>query len=34
MQAYLDFNAGKLVDHEYEADQVSLALESLPMGAG
>lgn len=31
MQAYLDFNAGKLVDHEYEVDQVSKALKDLPM---
>ena len=33
MQAYLDYNAGKLVDHEYEVDQVSTALKDLPMGA-
>jgi tryptophan synthase beta chain len=33
MQAYIDYNAGKLVDHEYEVDQVSTALKDLPMGA-
>ncbi len=33
MQAYMDYNAGKLVDHEYEVDQVSTALKDLPMGA-
>jgi tryptophan synthase beta chain len=30
MQAYMDFNAGKLVDHEYEAEEVARALEDLP----
>ncbi|MEH6581851.1 MAG: TrpB-like pyridoxal phosphate-dependent enzyme [Halioglobus sp.] len=30
MQAYMDFNAGKLVDHEYEMEEVARALEDLP----
>ena len=30
MQAYMDFNAGKLVDHEYECEQVARALQDLP----
>ncbi len=30
MQAYMDFNAGKLVDHEYAAEEVAKALEDLP----
>lgn len=30
MQAYMDFNEGKLQDHEYEADEVERALKNLP----
>ena len=30
MQAYMDFNDGKLQDHEYEADEVERALRNLP----
>jgi tryptophan synthase beta chain len=30
MQAYTDFFAGKLVDHEYAEDEVALALAGLP----
>ncbi len=32
MQAYMDFSAGKLADHEYEAEEVAQALKDLPMG--
>lgn len=34
MQAYMDFSAGKLADHEYEAEEVAQALKDLPMGVG
>ncbi|MCB1674899.1 MAG: TrpB-like pyridoxal phosphate-dependent enzyme [Halioglobus sp.] len=34
MQAYMDFNAGKLVDHEYECEQVAQALQDLPQTGG
>jgi tryptophan synthase beta chain len=34
MQAYMDFNAGKLVDHEYEFEEVARALKDLPEAAG
>jgi len=30
MQAYIDYFAGKLVDHEYSEDEVALALAGLP----
>jgi len=30
MQAYMDFNAGKLQDHEYEVEEVEQALTDLP----
>jgi len=30
MQAYLDYQAGKLQDHEYAADEVAMALSGLP----
>jgi hypothetical protein len=30
MQAYIDYFAGKLVDHAYAEDEVSLALAGLP----
>lgn len=30
MQAYMDFNAGRLQDHEYEAEEVAEALHDLP----
>ena len=30
MQAYMDFNEGKLQDHEYEAEEVERALKNLP----
>jgi hypothetical protein len=30
----MDFNAGKLVDHEYEAEELARALEDLPTAAG
>ena len=30
MQAYMDFNAGLLEDHEYEVGEVKHALEELP----
>ncbi len=30
MQAYMDFNEGKLQDHEYEVDEVEHALNELP----
>jgi tryptophan synthase beta chain len=30
MQAYMDFNEGKLQDHEYEATEVERALKNLP----
>ena len=30
MQAYLDYMAGKLRDHEYSADEVAMALAGLP----
>jgi tryptophan synthase beta chain len=30
MQAYMDFNEGKLADHEYEVDEVEQALNELP----
>ena len=30
MQAYIDYAAGKLVDHEYAEDEVALALAGLP----
>lgn len=30
MQAYIDYSAGKLVDHEYSADDVAMALAGLP----
>jgi tryptophan synthase beta chain len=34
MQAYIDYFAGKLVDHEYAEDEVALALAGLPTVAG
>jgi tryptophan synthase beta chain len=34
MQAYMDFNAGLLEDHEYEVGEVKHALEELPATAG
>jgi tryptophan synthase beta chain len=30
MQAYIDYHAGKLVDTEYAADEVAMALAGLP----
>ena len=30
MQAYIDYSAGKLVDHEYSEDEVAMALAGLP----
>ncbi len=30
MQAYMDYFAGKLVDHEYSEDEVAMALAGLP----
>ena len=34
MQAYIDYFAGKLEDHEYPEDEVALALAGLPTVAG
>ena len=34
MQAYMDYNAGKLEDHEYKVEEVRTALKDLPMGVG
>ena len=33
MQAYIDYAAGKLVDHEYSEEEVGLALAGLPLVA-
>jgi tryptophan synthase beta chain len=30
MGAYIDYFAGKLVDHEYSEDEVAMALAGLP----
>lgn len=30
MQAYIDFNAGKLIDYEYPDEEISMALAGLP----
>ncbi len=34
MQAYLDYNAGKLVAYEYPAEEVAMALSGLPSVSG
>jgi tryptophan synthase beta chain len=34
MQAYMDYNVGKLEDHEYEVEDVRTALKELPMAGG
>jgi tryptophan synthase beta chain len=34
MQAYTDYSAGKLVDHEYAQEDVAMALAGLPSVAG
>jgi tryptophan synthase beta chain len=31
MQAYMDYQAGKLVDTEYSAEEVAMALAGLPV---
>ena len=31
MQAYMDYQAGKLVDTEYSAEEVAMALAGLPI---
>ena len=30
MQSYIDYHAGKLVNYDYPAEDISLALEGLP----
>lgn len=30
MQAYIDYAAGKLVDQEYDEDELAMALAGLP----
>jgi tryptophan synthase beta chain len=34
MQAYLDYNAGKLVAYEYPEEEVAMALSGLPSVSG
>jgi tryptophan synthase beta chain len=31
MQAYIDYQAGKLVDPEYGAEEIAIALAGLPV---
>ena len=34
MQAYIDYQAGKLQDYEYSPEEIAMALAGLPVVAG